>query len=84
MRGSANATWVMNFLKSIESNGNHAPTETMARVTENEQRLFDALNGLLSYTGGWDITDESHPIRIAIRAKELAEAAGMTDSQGES
>jgi hypothetical protein len=33
------AQWIMNFLKSIEENGNHAPTETM-------QRLIDAIGEL--------------------------------------
>lgn len=37
--------------------------------------LVEALRGLLNYTGGWDITDTSHPIYVARKALERAEQA---------
>ena len=48
------ALWVMNFLRGIEEQGRHAPTETM-------QRLIDAIGGMQSLqlvSSGWLFPDD--------------------------
>lgn len=40
------------------------------KLTKKEIALRRALRNLLNYTGGWDLTDKSHPIVQARKALE--------------
>lgn len=44
------------------------------RLIASAPDLLDALQGLLQYTGGWDLTDPTHPVVIARAA--IAKATG--------
>jgi hypothetical protein len=50
--------------------------EANAKLIAAASDLLAALEGLLQYTGGWDITDTTHPIYIARLA--ITKATGGT------